>query len=60
MGDGNAKVLTHQSLSSAYGKNVREMGRESSFMKFCTLEAGADLLTVAVAAKGGGFDVQRY
>ena len=59
MGDGNAKVLTHQGLSSAYGKNVREMGRGSSFMEFCTLEVGGDL-TVAVAAKGGGFDIQRY
>lgn len=29
-------------------------------MKFCALEAGVDLLTVAVAAKGGGFDIQRY
>ena len=29
-------------------------------MEFCTLEAGVDLLTVAVAAKGGGFDIQRY
>ena len=29
-------------------------------MKFCALEAGVDLLTVAVAAKGGGLDIQRH